>query len=79
MAEPPSAAELAMARKGARVARLPAQLLGGALDPKTLQLLGKLYVGIIVPESWDKRSAQMALAAGIPVVCQGQASIGPFD
>ena len=56
--------------RGAHVTRLLASELlpGPSLDAPTFQLLGRLYDGLIVPHVGTLDAAQIAAAAGVPVV-----------
>ncbi|WP_157275718.1 hypothetical protein [Pelomonas sp. Root1444] len=59
-----------MQDRGAHVTRLLASELlpGPSLDAPTFQLLGRLYDGLIVPHVGTLDAAQIAAAAGVPVV-----------
>lgn len=59
---------------------LAAQLLPAkpSLDDPTLQVLGQLYDGLIVPRDGGAIALGVAVAAGLPVVFDDQ-DLSPFD
>jgi len=80
LSQPPCPAEMVAMGGGARIVRLnAANLLEKLHDRSTLGLLGKLYDGVIVPDSWSANAAQLAQGTGIPIVRQGQPPSAPRE
>ena len=70
----PSAAEAELQRRGAQVTRLLVAMVfpDAALDSPTFRVLGQLYDALIVPRVDSIDAADIALAAGVPVVFDDQ-------
>lgn len=66
--EPTCPVEDELQRCGARVTRLIAGDLRIGFDDRPLRLLGRLYEGLIVPDSVDYPLAVLADATGVRVV-----------
>ena len=66
--------EVELQDRGAHVTRLLASELlpGPSLDAPTFRLLGQLYDGLIVPHVGTIDAAEIAAAAGVPVVFDDQ-------
>jgi hypothetical protein len=64
--------EARLLSQGATVTRLQTRnlLAGSKVDVGAVRFLGRLYDGLIVPASLEPQLADIASAAGVPVVCE---------